>query len=382
MKALEAQKYEDAAQLFAKAVESDPKDYAAHFHLALSYSLLHRDDQSIAEYQKVLELKPELPEAELNLGIVLLRQKRAADALPHLRLAAEKKKEFRSVFYYGEALYATQAFAEAEAQYKAAAELDSKSADAQLGWGRAQAHQDHLSDANEHYRKAVEMDASLKDALLELAAMYEARKQPAGAIAIYELFPENPGARERLGELLLESGKPADAIPHLEAAVAKSPTAANRLALATAFLRTRQLDKAAPVLEQAVGSEPSNLELRMMYGRLLRDQKKYADAARQFFEATRIQADSRDAWSELAAMLILLENYPQALAALDRLKALGVDTPAQYYFRAIILDKTRQFKPALESYEKFLAMSQGQNPNEEFQARQRIRVIQKELSRR
>ncbi len=382
MKALEAQKYEDAAQLFARAVESDPKDYAAHFHLALSYSLLRRDDQAIAEYQKVLEIKPELPEAELNLGIVLVRQKRAGDAVPHLRLAAEKKKDFRSAFYYAEALYATRAFTEAEAQYKSAAELDPKSADAQLGWGRAQAHQDRLSDAEEHYRKAVEMDASLKDALLELASIYEARKQPAGAIAIYEKFPDNPGARERLGELLVESGKPADAVPHLEAAVAKSPTAANRLALATAYLRTKQLDKAAPVLEQAAASEPSNLELRMMYGRLLRDQKRYADAARQFFQATRIQADSRDAWSELAAMLILLENYPQALAALDRLKALGVDTPAQYYFRAIILDKSRQFKPALESYEKFLAMSQGQNPNEEFQARQRIRVIQKELSRR
>ena len=40
--------------------------------------------------------------------------------------------------------------------------------------------------------------------------------------------------------LLLESGQPADAIPHLETAVAKSPTEANRAALATAYVKNNQ----------------------------------------------------------------------------------------------------------------------------------------------
>ena len=68
MKALDAAKYDQAAELFGKAVAADPKDYAAHFHLALSYSMLKRDADSLAEYKKVLELKPGLYEAELNLG--------------------------------------------------------------------------------------------------------------------------------------------------------------------------------------------------------------------------------------------------------------------------------------------------------------------------
>jgi hypothetical protein len=40
------------------------------------------------------------------------------------------------------------------------------------------------------------------------------------------------------------------------------------------------------------------------------------------------------------------------------------------------------YGPALESYEKFLAASEGKNPDEEFKARQRIRIIRKELARR
>src|SRR5271169_2350821 len=81
MKALEAQKYDQAAELFGKAVAADPKDYAAHFHLALSYSMLKRDPEAVTEYKKVLDLKPGLYEAELNLGILLIRDRQAGDAV-------------------------------------------------------------------------------------------------------------------------------------------------------------------------------------------------------------------------------------------------------------------------------------------------------------
>src|SRR5258708_35732506 len=77
LKALEAKQYDQAAQLFTQAVQADPKDYSAHFNLALAFSLLGKDAEAIPEFQKTLELKPGLYQAELNLGIVLLRGKRA-----------------------------------------------------------------------------------------------------------------------------------------------------------------------------------------------------------------------------------------------------------------------------------------------------------------
>ncbi len=383
LKALEANKYEEAAQLFSKAVEADPKEYSAHFHLALSYSLLGKDAEAIPEYRKVLEIKPGLFEAELNLGIVLVRQKRAGEALPLLQSAGEKKpKDFRTVFYLAEATFAGGDFPKAEELYRSATELDPKSPQAQLGLGRTMLRQDRLAEGAEHFRQAVALDASFRDALLELAALYEKKKQPSEAIAIYQQFLDDAAARERLGELLIETGKPAEAIPHLEWAVAKSPTPANRLALAMAYIRGGQTEKAVPFLEQVVATEPNNPELRMIYGRTLRDMKKYPDAAREFYRVAQAKPDSAEAWSELAGMLILLENYQQALAALDRVRALGAETAAHHFFRAIILDKGKAYEAALASYEKFLAMSDGKNPNEEFKARQRVRIIKKDLSRR
>jgi tetratricopeptide (TPR) repeat protein len=383
MQALDAAKYDHAAELFNKAVAADPKDYAAHFHLALSYSMLKRDSESAAEYKKALELKPGLYEAELNLGILLIRDKEPADAAPYLQQAVDQKpKEFRPRLYWAQALLDAGDAAKAAEQYRAALDLNAKSAAAELGLAHALAKQDRLADAVPHFRAAAQIDPNYRDGLLELAGLFEKSRQNAEAIAIYQEFPENAGAQEHVGQLLLESKRSAEAIAPLEAAMQKDPTPANRLALATAYLFDKQFAKALPLLDQSVAAEPGNFSLRMMYGRGLRDSKKYDPAAQQFFQATKLQPDSRDAWNELAGMLYLLEKYPESLGALGRAHQLGDDTPGNYYFHAITYDKLHLLKPALDYYRQFLARSDGKFPDEEWKARQRAKLLERELSKK
>ncbi len=76
----------------------------------------------------------------------------------------------------------------------------------------------------------------------------------------------------------------------------------------------------------------------------------------------------------------MAENYPPALAALDRIAALHAEKPGHVFLRAIVLDKIRDLKPARRKLPAFLAMSQGENPNQEWQARQRIKLLQKEIN--
>jgi hypothetical protein len=79
--------------------------------------------------------------------------------------------------------------------------------------------------------------------------------------------------------------------------------------------------------------------------------------------------------------MVMAEEYPQALAALDKVHALKAETPGDFYFRAMILDKLHQVKPALASYRHFLQVSDGKFPDQEFIARQRSRILEKEASR-
>src|SRR5262249_25801677 len=151
-------------------------------------------------------------------------------------------------FYLANALLEAGDFAKAEENYMVAVELDPKSAAAELGMGRAQARQSRLPEAAGHFHRAASLDPSFRDSLFELASLFETAKQPAEAIAIYQQFPENTAAQERLGELLIETKRYPEAIDRLEKVVRKDPTPANNLALAHAYQLNQQPEKALPLL--------------------------------------------------------------------------------------------------------------------------------------
>ncbi|HEX4138208.1 MAG TPA: tetratricopeptide repeat protein [Bryobacteraceae bacterium] len=387
LKALDANQPAAAEPLLRQAVQADAKDFSAHFNLALALSLQQKDDEAVQEFRRTLELKPGLYQADLNLGLLLLRDKHPAEAAPVLKDALDgsansPQQSLRVNLLYSQALYETGDFAQAEQHYRAAADLDPKSADAQAGLARSLLRQSKLSDAAEHFRSAAAIDPRYKDGLLDVAAEYEKSKMIAEAIAIYQEFPENAAARERRGQLLAANGNFAAAIPGLEAAVKASPTLANRLALADAYKMNKQMDKEIEQLQLAVVADPANYDARMYLGRELRDQRKFIPAAQQFATAARLRPDSVKAWNELANVLVVNEDYAGGLAALDHVRALGKEVPGDFFYRAIALEKLKQPKPAMEAYRQFLASDGGKMPDQEFQARQRIRIIESELNRR
>ncbi len=383
LKALEAEKYTEAADLLEKAIAADPQDLASHFNLALARTFLNQDAAAIAAYRQTLRLKPGLYEASLNLGMVLLRAKQPAEAIaPLTDAAAAKPQEFRPKLYLADALAESGAEpGNVESKYRDALAVDAKSASAQLGLGRALARQTKWDDAIAAYRQAATLDPQYKAFAGELAQQLEAAGQKRQAIDLYKAL-DSPAARERVAVLQLEANDLAAAIASLEPTVQASPTVANRLALATAYLRNKQPEKSIPLVETALAQEPNNLELRMMYGRLQRDLRKFEGAAQQFYFVTKQQPTNVQAWRELSAMLISLNQDQNALNCFAKLKELGDDAPAHDFFRAVILDRNRQYQPALDAYRRFLARSEGKFPEEEFKSRQRARIIEKELSKR
>jgi tetratricopeptide (TPR) repeat protein len=386
LKALDANQPAAAEPLLRRAVEADANDYSAHFNLALALSLQQKDAEAIQELRRTLELKPGLYQADSNLGTLLLRNKRAAEAVPVLKEALEStpntgEKGARANFLYAQALYETGDFAQAEQYYRAAAELDPISAAAHSGLGRSLLKQSRVIEAAGHVLMAGQLDPQYKDDLLELAAAFEKAKMFEEAIAIYRRFPDNAAAKERAEQLLIATRSPAAAIPALEADVKASPTLSNRLMLADAYKINKQTDKEIEQLQLAVASNPADFDVRMYLGRELRDQRQFVPAAQQFAAAAKIRPDNVKAWNELAAVLVVNEDYAGGLAALDRVRALGREVPGDFYYRAISLEKLRQPKPAMEAYRQFLATDGGKMPDQEFLARQRIRIIENELTR-
>jgi tetratricopeptide (TPR) repeat protein len=382
LQALDRKDYPQAEQIFAKLAADDPKDFSAFFNLALAESAQKKNEQAAAHFKQVLLLKPGLYEAQINLGILDVGEHKPAEAIDLLRAAAQQKPNLpRPPRYLGDALLATGDLDGAATAYRAALAIDPKMAAAELGLGQTLVRQNRADEALPHYRQAVALDPNLKSYLLQVAAAFSEAKQPEKAIELLVTFPDDPGAREELGRLYLKANRPADAVASFEAAVALAPTSSNKLALASAYLENKQPDAAAPILEQALAANPNDFELHMAVGRIRRDKHQYPAAANEFLAAAKLQPDSVPAWNEAATALVLSEQYPQALAAFDKVHNLNADTAGDFYFRAMVLDKLHQVKPALASYQRFLAMAQGKFPDQEFIARQRSRILEKEANR-
>ena len=382
LKALDANQPAAAESFLRKAVDAEPADVQAEFNLALVLGMQGKDAEAVAVYRKTLELKPALYEADLNLGIILLRDKQPGDALPLLKEASETRPgEYRPQVFYAQALLDTGDFAQAEQHFRTAAGINANAAAASLGIARSLLKQGKLTESAPYFRAAASLDPAYKNALLELGSEYDKTGQNEQAIAIYREFPANEAATKRLTQLLLETNNALAAIPNLDAEVKRAPTTSNRMALIDAYRQTSQKDKALEQLKLAVAADASNFDLRMAYGRTLRDQRQFPAASREFQAAAALRPDSVPALIELAGVLILADQYDDGLAALDRVRALGKEIPGDLYLRAITLDKLHRNKPALEAYQQFLAAAGGKFPDEEFLARQRARIIEHELGK-
>ena len=382
LQALDHQDYAQAEQAFSKLAAADPKDYSALFNLALAESGLKRDRDAIGHYKQVLAIKPGLYEAELNLGILLLRSHQDADAVTQLQDAVRQKPALaRPQRYLGEALLSRSDFAAAQTAFEAALKADPKMSVAELGLGQSLLHQNKLDDALAHYKQAVALDPANKSFLLEIAAAFSKSNRQPEAVDLLSQFPDDAGAREALGNIYLETNRPADAVTQFEAATKLSPSPANEVALASAYLKNNQAALAQPILERALAANPNDFDLRMVVAQIHRDRKEFPLAARLFVSAAALKPDSVKAWNEAATSYVMAQQYPEALSAFDRVRALNAETPGDFYFRAIVLDKLHQVKPALASYQRFLQTSEGKFPDQEFIARQRSRILEKEANK-
>jgi len=72
---------------------------------------------------------------------------------------------------------------------------------------------------------------------------------------------------------------------------------------------------------------------------------------------------------------------PRALKALDMLAERETPNAPAWFVRAICYDKLRRKPEALAAYQKFIELDGGRDADQNFQARQRIRILRHELKK-
>ena len=75
-------------------------------------------------------------------------------------------------------------------------------------------------------------------------------------------------------------------------------------------------------------------------------------------------------------------NYAATLATLDVIAKAERPAAGAWFIRALCYDKLHQVRPALDAYEKFLAMEQGKTSDQVWQAQERSKVLKHMLEKR
>jgi tetratricopeptide (TPR) repeat protein len=302
--------YSSAAVLFADAETASPGATDALLYQAKS--LVHIQDFAGAErgLRGYVASHPDSSDALYMLGFVLNRLNRPAESLvSYTKAAAIARPTADDLKIVGLDYVLLDDYADAIKWLEKAVALDGhNNKDAWYYLGRAYYTKSRLIEARNAFLTVLDLDPRDAKAENNLGLIFESSGQANAAIEAYRkaitwqeqsLHPsEQPYVN--LGNLLMEQGRPADAIGSLEKAAGLAPgNAFCHLTLGNAYLRTRRLEGAQRELEKATQLEPDNAAAHYQLGKLYK-QIHALDRAKAEFDRT-AELQSRAAGSGLAS---------------------------------------------------------------------------------
>ncbi len=385
--AMERKDYAAAIPALQSYLAQRPEDATAQFQLGYAYSELQRWEEAIFAYGRAIALDPKLGAAHLNLGLVLLDREPAA-AVERFRRAAELMPEqARPRFLLAMALERTGKLAGAIEEYQAAERLDAKEYEIRFALGRALLRANRATQAEAEFREALALRGDAAPARLGLAESLRAQNklEPAAAefAAYLQVQPQDRESRLRRASVLTDLGHYEQALEELDRCDTEAAASLESYKLrAEIRLQQKQWAQAGEVLQKALERAPRDAELHARLGHVWLEKRDFPAAERELRQALQLDRNWTDALRDLVAVYYLGERYQATLQILDELDRRETPGAGSWFIRATCYDKLGRKAEAVAAYEKFLALDQGHSENEGFQARQRIRILARELERK
>jgi len=384
--AIEKRNYVAAEPLLRKLVTRDPANFEGWFDLGFVKNAMGNVDESIAAYRKSVAAKPDVFESNLNLGLQLAKTGQP-DAEEFLRAAAQltptshvAEGRYRAWLALGDTLKRSKPD-EALAAYRQAASFQPKEIQPHLEAGLLLEQENHPADAEQEYKRAMELDPGSSDAAVALANLYmHGRRFPEAEGALRKLTIEQPASAVveiQLGRVLAAEGKHDEAIAAMVAGIKLAPGDEGAVRdLADLYTSAGKNDLAESAYRGLLEVHPNDAELHRRLGQTLLRQKKFPVAQQEFLVAVKLKPDLGEAYGDLAFAAGENKDYELALRSLDARAKLLPEIPITYFLRASACDHLHDWKTAAMNYHLFLKSAQGLYPDQEWQAKHRLIAIE------
>ena len=205
----------------------------------------------------------------------------------------------------------------------------------------------------------IEAAATTTDETKRLRAVANRlRGKNADALAILQTI-ENPN--ESVTALIAEirDGDVAD-LTGLEAKVQRTPDDANALTKLCHGFRVSNPAKAIEYCRRASEAEPNEIGHAIGFGAALVQAKQYDAAIGLFRKLLTLAPENATIRANHATALLQLKRLPEAKAEFRWLTEKQPDSPAAYYFLAIVHDQLGEYLDALANYQKFLKLADAE----------------------
>jgi Tfp pilus assembly protein PilF len=358
-----------AANLFQRAVKTDPNNELAHTYLGIIADRAGNLAEAERHFAAAAIGAPTSPAARNNHGAILLRLGRAEQAAKQFEISLR--------------LDPMQAGALANlAQIRFAAGTPEGLRAARDLFERA---------------RAIEPDVEFARALVIIALRMGERDPATRYFGDYKALlvgansrVTGPRERAELGAVLFENGLVNEAAEELDAAVKAEPAnvkailllaqahlarrdivAAGRTlesavargldeaplyaALADVYQDSGHIENAIPAMRLAIERDPKNEAYRFRYGMLLVDTKAPAAAVIRLREALEQFPNSSKLWFALGVALFTNRKHDEATTAFERAVALAPKFAPALAYLGMIYDETGRYSEALSLYERAAA---------------------------
>ena len=198
-----------------------------------------------------------------------------------------------------------------------------------------------------------------------------------------KLQPADGGARLQFASLLFDAGKPNDALAELDRADAGGvPSSESARLRASIAISQEQWDTAAKLIEAGLTTSPNDAVLHAELGHVLLEKKDYVDARGELQKSLALDPKPTEVLRDLMDAEYLSGDCPAAVQALDHLEQREPPKAGAWFLRATCYDKQQRIAEAASAYQKFLDMDQNRDDKQDFQARERLKVLERELNKK
>jgi predicted Zn-dependent protease len=364
-----------------------PSDARALFDAGYVADAQNRLDDAASLYRRAIAADPHSFEAHLSLGLLLARKDKFAEARPELVLATTldpgvadpvlKARAWRALARIdrdsdaaaasNDLLEALKLTPETPSDTLLAAELAEKTG--------------QLDAAAAAYRRALDKDPESAPANAGLAHLLILRKDYPGAETVLRAAlaknPDDPTLTAQLATVLADQDK-AEALPLLQKLHADHPDdAAITHMLAAILADAADYAGSDQLFLHLLAATPNDPDLLVAHAQNLLHQGQLDQAYSVFDKATQLDPANVDGWSGLAFAASKTGHPDVTIHALSMRSRSLPEIPSTLFLWATAYDALHQKTQAASYYHRFLSASAGKFPNQEWQARQRLQILEK-----